>query len=136
LIAGNSPSPYLGAPSELFQLISGTSISSSHVAGVAALIRQAHPCWTPAQVKPAPMTTAHQDVMKEKGAAPADRFDMGAAHIVSNSAIDPGLVHAAHLLDYLALLRQTGSAVQSTCLQSGHRQAVRLSDDGAHADER
>tara|TARA_Y100000310_G_scaffold255136_1_gene262376 strand:- start:487 stop:2322 length:1836 start_codon:yes stop_codon:yes gene_type:complete len=38
--------------------ISGTSMSAPHVSGAAALILQAHPDWTPAQVKEALMETA------------------------------------------------------------------------------
>ena len=37
---------------------SGTSMSTPHVAGVVALVRQAHPTWTPEQVKAAIMNTA------------------------------------------------------------------------------
>jgi len=91
ILAGNTPTPFAGAPGQLFQSISGTSMSSPHVAGLAALLVEAHPTWMPDQIKSALMLTARQDVVKEDGTTPADAFDYGAGHVVPNSAVDPGI---------------------------------------------
>lgn len=121
ILAGGSPNPFLGAPDELFQAISGTSMSSPHVAGLFALLKQAHPDWTPAMAKSAIMTTASQDVEKEDGVTPADPFDMGAGHIQPNSAVAPGLVYDADFFDYLQFLCGVGalSATSGTCAAVG-----------------
>ena len=99
ILAGNTPTPTLGRPGQYFQAISGTSMSSPHVAGLMALIDQAHPDWSPAAVKSALMTTARQDVLKEDGSTPADPFDMGAGHVdpagpvaAEGSIFNPGIV--------------------------------------------
>jgi len=109
ILAGNTPTPEPGnVPGELFQAISGTSMSSPHVAGMFALIKQAHPDWSAAMAKSALMTTARQDVFKEDGHSKADAFDMGAGHIIAvsqgnqGSPFDPGLVFDTGLLEYVA----------------------------------
>jgi len=109
ILAGASPTPALGAPDQLFQSISGTSMSSPHIAGIYALIRQVHPDWTPAMAKSAIMTTARQDVTKQDGATAGDPFDFGAGHVApgstgAGSIFDPGLVYDATAPDYLAFL--------------------------------
>lgn len=104
VLAANSPTPFLGAPGELFQSIAGTSMSSPHIAGVFALLTEAHDDWSPAVAKSAIMTTAYQDVMKEDGATPADPFDMGAGHVDPNPAVDPGLAYDAGFFEYLGFL--------------------------------
>lgn len=109
ILAGNSPFPdsdsYQG---ELFQAIAGTSMSSPHVAGVFALLKQAHPEWSAAMAKSALMTTAYQDVLDNDRVSQADPFDMGAGHInpggkwTKGSITEPGLVYDAGLFEYAA----------------------------------
>jgi hypothetical protein len=104
ILAGNSPTPFIGAAGELFQAIQGTSMSSPHVAGVGALLAGEHDGWSPAMVRSALVTTAHQDVDKEDGTTPADPFDFGGGHIDPLPAMDPGLVYDATYQNYLAFL--------------------------------
>lgn len=109
VLAGNTPNPFFGAPEQLFQAISGTSMSSPHVAGVYALLKEVQPDWTPAMSKSAIMTTGYQDVMKEDGSTPADPFDIGGGHIAPNSAANPGLVYDAGFSDYVDFLCGNGN---------------------------
>ena len=111
ILAGASPTPTLGAPGQLFQSISGTSMSSPHVAGLFALLKQAHPEWTPAMAKSALMTTARQDVRKEDGTTRADPFDFGSGHVDpegrasrEGSIFNPGLVYDAGFNEYLGFM--------------------------------
>lgn len=124
ILAGASPYPDPGnVEGELFQAIAGTSMSSPHVAGLFALIKQANPDWTPAMAKSALMTTAYQGVMKEDGLVPADPFDMGAGHVNpgnavhKGSAFQPGLVYDAGLFEYIAFTcgAELGVFTSGTC---------------------
>ena len=111
ILAGNSPTPFIGAPGQLFQAIQGTSMSSPHVAGVGALLVGEHPDWTPAMIRSALTTTGDQGVDKEDGTTPADPFDMGGGHIQPMPANDPGLVYDADFDDYVAFLCGAGQLV-------------------------
>ncbi|HEY8474272.1 MAG TPA: S8 family serine peptidase [Natronosporangium sp.] len=117
ILAGTTPTPNLGAPGQLFMSISGTSMASPHVAGLLALIKQAHPDWSPAMAHSAVMTTARQGVFKEDGVTRADVFDVGAGHIdpgqaadKPNSVFNPGLVYDAGFNDYLGFLCEAAPA--------------------------
>ena len=124
ILAGNSPFPDPGTVSgELFQAIAGTSMSSPHVAGLFALLKQVHPDWTAAMAKSAMMTTADQKVRDNDRVSAADPFDMGAGHVdpgkvtAKGSMFDPGLVYDAGFLEYLGFLCDADPAALagSTC---------------------
>jgi hypothetical protein len=111
ILAANSPTPDPGFPAgELFQAIAGTSMSSPHVAGLFALIKQAHPNWSAAEAKSALMTTARQDVLNNDRKSQAGPFDMGAGHVNpgrpgdTGSSFQPGLAYDAGFNDYLGFL--------------------------------
>lgn len=98
-----------------FNLYSGTSMSSPHVAGLAALLKQLHPDWTPMMVKSSLMTSAY-DVLDGPNTSPTVIFRQGAGHVQPNKAADPGLVYNAGWNDWLAFLCGTTNGVSaSTC---------------------
>jgi subtilisin family serine protease len=73
-------------------LMSGTSMSSPHVAGAAALVRQARPGWTPSEVASALALTATQTVFLEDQVTLANPFARGSGRIRVDQAIRAGLV--------------------------------------------
>ena len=89
---------------ESYAYLQGTSMSSPHIAGLAALFSGQYPDWSPAEIKSAIMTAARQNVVKEDGVTPADPFDFGAGHADPVPAMNPGLVYSANTADYLAFL--------------------------------
>jgi len=93
ILAGFSPDTVNAMPGENFAYLTGTSMSTPHVAGVAALLLQAHPDWGPSAIKSALMTTAHQSLFSADGETAAMPFDYGSGHIVPNDSVDPGLVY-------------------------------------------
>jgi hypothetical protein len=93
----------------LFDLYSGTSMSSPHIAGLGALMKDAHPDWSPAMIKSAMMTTAYDLV------SGADPFAQGAGHVQPNSMVDPGLVYDNGFFDWFGFLCGTGQLQSASC---------------------
>ncbi|MEP7135211.1 MAG: S8 family peptidase [Chloroflexota bacterium] len=93
-----------------FDLLSGTSMSSPHVAGLAALLKDLHPKWSPMMIKSALMTTGY-DVLDGPATNPSVIFSQGAGHVRPNNAADPGLVYDSSYNDWLAFLCGATSGV-------------------------
>jgi len=96
-----------------FDLYSGTSMSSPHVAGLGALFKQLHPNWSPMAIKSALMTSA-SDVLDGPNTNPLVIFRQGAGHVRPMVAANPGLVFDAGFNDWLGFLCGT-QLTPSTC---------------------
>lgn len=107
-------------------LLSGTSMSSPHIAGMAALLMHRHPTWSPAAVRSALMTTA-RDVFPSSAIAAGSiqqgnlPWGQGAGFAQPSKAADPGLVYDITSNDYNRFLCGVGAAgvVASVGLQAG-----------------
>lgn len=110
ILAAATPTTFTKPQGNDFTLMSGTSMSSPHIAGMAALLKEQHPNWSPAMIKSALMTTAHQQVTKASSVVAADPFDFGAGHAAPVAAMDPGLVYDATANDYFAFLCGLGNS--------------------------
>lgn len=95
---------------EEFNILSGTSMACPHVSGAAALLKSAHPDWSPAAIRSAMMTSASnnnnlfQSMTDESTGKAATPFDMGAGHVNLDLAMDPGLVYDIGNNDYINFL--------------------------------
>nr|GMD58537.1 subtilisin-like protease SBT3.6 isoform X2 [Ipomoea batatas] len=104
-------------PISTFQIISGTSMATPHVAGVVALLKATNPNWSPAAIKSAIVTTAwtsdpssEQPIFNEGETMSklADAFDYGGGIINPNKARYPGLIYDMSTADYLQCLCAMG----------------------------
>ncbi|KAM0851898.1 hypothetical protein ACQ4PT_052115 [Festuca glaucescens] len=86
-------------------IISGTSMATPHISGIAALIKSLHPDWSPAAIKSAILTTV--DAINSTGGSILDEnhekatlYATGSSHVSPARAADPGLVYDLDIIDY------------------------------------
>ncbi|GEN54762.1 S8 family serine peptidase [Halobacillus faecis] len=72
-----------------YQSLQGTSMAAPHVAGMAALIKEAHPNWTPAEIKQALTSTADLIGTDKQPFPPTEQ---GAGYVDLNEALEPELL--------------------------------------------
>src|SRR3970282_2354207 len=84
ILGGHTPDVANGFAGEYFQYQTGTSMAAPEVAGIAALLKEGPPDWSPSAIKSALMTTAYQDVVREDSESLADPFDMGGGPLDPN----------------------------------------------------
>ena len=91
-----------------YNYLSGTSMSSPHVAGAAALVKAVNPEWTPDNIRSALAMTASRTVKKENGVTAADWFDSGSGRVQVDLAVEAGLVMEESATNYLNANPNTG----------------------------
>ncbi|MET6760040.1 S8 family serine peptidase [Pseudoalteromonas sp. NCIMB_1079] len=101
-----------------FAFLQGTSMSAPHTSGAGAVLKSAHPTWTPDNIRSALMMTATTDVRKEDGSTPADVFDMGSGSIRVNLATNTGLIMDETFGNYMKANPATGGVPLSLNIPS------------------
>ena len=76
-----------------YEYVSGTSMSTPHIAGAAALLLQKHPDWTPMQVRDAMMSVA--ELISDE-----DIYTQGAGHIDVSTAVDAQVIFEPAVINF------------------------------------
>lgn len=97
--------------------MSGTSMASPHIAGLAALLQQGHPDWSPMAIKSAMQTTTRDYTTAESN----DPFLGGTGFVAPKVFLNPGLVFDSGVADWDAFEADTttGYHYNTASLQIG-----------------
>jgi subtilisin family serine protease len=123
----NDPNTPIGA-AELGN-ISGTSMSSPHLAGVGALMKVAQPTWSVAEINSAIQMTADETGRKENNSTPVDPDDVGNGRVDLAFAAKAGLVMDETFANYLAANPGTGGDPKTLNLPNARNSTCGVSCD-------
>lgn len=88
--------------------LTGTSMASPHIAGLGALLKGAHPQWSPMAVKSALLTSARDYADAESNSA----FVGGTGFVEPRNFLQPGLVFDSGVADWDAFLANPAAGTQ------------------------
>ncbi|MDJ0376159.1 S8 family serine peptidase [Cryobacterium sp. PH31-L1] len=109
-ILADGPNAEGGEPT--WQFLSGTSMSSPQIAGLAALYLGERPLATPGEIKSAMMTSAY-DTVDAGGDTVTDPFTQGAGHVDPTKMFEPGLLYLNDTEDWYSYIQGIGYDVGS-----------------------
>jgi len=99
-------------------LENGTSMSSPHIAGSAALLRAVRPDWTPTQIRSAMNMTAKFDGLIRADGSATDAWDLGSGRIDLTHAALSGVVLDETTANFVAANPASGGSLASLNLAS------------------
>ncbi len=104
-ILADGPNADGGEPT--WQFLSGTSMSSPQIAGLAALYLGERPLATPGEIKSALMTSAY-DTVDSNGDTVTDPFSQGAGQVDPTKMFEPGLLYLNGTADWYSYIQGIG----------------------------
>ncbi|KAH0460655.1 hypothetical protein IEQ34_011318 [Dendrobium chrysotoxum] len=120
----DDPQDYRHGP---FQIMSGTSMATPHVAGAAAYVKSFHPSWSPASLRSALMTTARPipPSLLPNSTTKSTKLDLeyayGSGQIDPLAAVNPGLVYDLTESSYLRFLCSKHPNTTAVSILTGSR---------------